>query len=526
MASFCLMCLTQQEEIKATMHCVTCDKFLCEKDSSIHKSQHPEHDLQRHLQIDYYRLASMLELMQKLKSKMYRSLEDLENEVLRATEHFQEILRLANENIGIHIKYIENLEKELYEKGFISNDCKSKFDMYLQNDGLLGDEQVIENTFHLNLNFHLLEKIYPCLVEMRFDLKHFTEIPGDPVKVVPEFLYRGSQTGTLTKYKKIHQDLEEKKSLLDKSLANIVALKKMHNPLSINETIAKMISTIDSYDYRMSIKSLSITSQICEKKEWCLCLNKLSEVLLNVKEVTFIRLKKKQLAEILPSLLNFMKLRRVRIQGCQNFNKSSYHSIGAVLKQRKQLKEIDLSGCMSGVLGIEEVISKIASKNLLSLNLYKNIIGSSGAEVLSGVLLNFSMLRVLNLRDNDLGVAGVRFLQSPLSKLLFLEVLDISENHLKCQGLELLFQGIYRLPYLAFLDINSNSTTEEFEEQESSFPLSTSEIFEEYLPKMGSLQNLVLEMTVSNQIIGKIRKCVARHCKLFRGNLLQRTIIK
>lgn len=468
---------------------------------------YPDHDLKKNFNVDSTRSILVLELLQDLKKKMYESLNKLEKEVYSAIEKIKEILEQTNSNISKNVEFIESIEQRIYEQGYVT-DGTSDLDLFLQGN-VFGYDIILNNCFKMKMNFGKLTRFFPMLVSTRFDLGHFVGDFGGK-----------SQVQTTEKYQSIEKDLNSYQQHLVKIKKNIVDVKEIYKPEFMIESLSHFISNIEYKDFRNQVKVFEITSDICASKVRCQCLSIFPNIFINANEIQLIELDPVHILSI-SNLFQLKKLKRFKIIKCLTLDHASYKRLGEKLKEQWHLKEFVFENCRCGEDGMRNVLHNIRCDEIQVLNLNGNVIGSAGALILRNSLQNCTILRELYLKNNDLGERGLACIQVPLSRLHFLEILDISENVLKLKGLSLLFESIKSLIFLSVLDISSNEIEEEEETNQSA-----SEIFAKYLPLMHSLENLVVDMTISRKLTKEILQLKPKNCIVFRGNLTQRTILK
>jgi Ran GTPase-activating protein (RanGAP) involved in mRNA processing and transport len=117
-------------------------------------------------------------------------------------------------------------------------------------------------------------------------------------------------------------------------------------------------------------------------------------------------------------------------------------SLGGMLAHCPALTLLDLCGNSNfGAVGAERIAGVLGQcRELVNLNLSKNLIGPAGTEVLAGVLAQFPTLTHLNLSEKFIGAER---LPGVLGQCTALTHLDLSHNNIEAAGAESLAGAWY-----------------------------------------------------------------------------------
>jgi len=119
-----------------------------------------------------------------------------------------------------------------------------------------------------------------------------------------------------------------------------------------------------------------------------------------------------------------------------NFCDSGATALTKMISNRSKVHIIDLrlSSNSISAIGIEKIMNKLLSHNLISLSLDKNAIGDQGCQLVAASLQSMKSLGRLNLNFNQIGSRGINSLMRSLIACESVTFLGLSGNILKISG--------------------------------------------------------------------------------------------
>jgi CheY-like chemotaxis protein len=128
----------------------------------------------------------------------------------------------------------------------------------------------------------------------------------------------------------------------------------------------------------------------------------------------------------------------------------------AILKRSKvHLVDLQLSSNAITSVGVETMMNKLLNHNLVSLSLYKNLIGDQGCQLVAASLQSMKALSRLNLSFNQIGSRGIISLMRRLIGCESITFLGLSGNILKISGAIALAYTLSQHPRLEELHLDN-----------------------------------------------------------------------
>lgn len=525
----CGLCESRGDSnITAVWRC-DCDDYQCDNCKEIHILDNPDHTPKPIVKPDYQRSLSFVDQLTSLRGSMQKAQEEIEKLITDLTEKlFNEITNVSSQ-IQNSLNYIDNLEKELYSKGYFGTDTNSVINRYLQDD-MPNISKLIDTSFSYRTGIHDLISKSSELITIKFDLKsiveHYTKMPmpksnGVYEKDIKETdVERFKKSLEYSSNKNIPQanlsESDKFRLLARQTRENIENVKNITRK-SDKDALRDYFDNIDDYNFRVHLKKIYLTRNILQNRERSLCICKLSDVYQNIKSIEFSDLSPISVFDIFSNISNFNKVKKIIMKNCTEMNLNTYKTMGKGIKSRPELIKLIIDNCMCNGDALESIAANFIHERLTTLNLNNNLFGHSGAVALANHLPSLKSLKYLYMHNNEINTVGMSKLAPSIGKLVSLESIDVSYNQIGVEGVKILLESIRSLCYISFLDISSNFLRVE---EDSNL----CETISLNIQAMMSLQTIVVDMTSSPLVLKTLMLKTQPYCRIYRSNLSQRSL--
>lgn len=487
MKLYCKHCNTPETKDRCLFMC--CNTKMCTNCMEAHFSCNPEHKIIIH---DPYKISfntqKLLSDLDSLKKNISNAIVLYEKKIHKAIMFLTESLQKNQCLLISYIDYIQNLEFQIINLPHSFTLSSSSLLSFIINYDNFTDNN-IQKTFDFSIKLNSYKDYFKNSANFFFDLPNFLTIH----KVNPSTLESASKKFT-QKYETKYQAMQDFRDLVKTSKRCIF--------------LSSQAKHLEEYRNFKHKHELIISKEEIQDKPMAQCLIKLSQIMTDIHYISINSIKNIEITWLFPDITQYPKLKALSVINCPISSKKAFESISSGLKIPKNLIYLAIENCNILSSGLIIILPNLP-KTLEVLSLIGNLLGSSGAEMLSKAFINLKQLKRLFLADNDLGMDGINFILKNLDYCKELRALDVSMNNIHIDGIICILDTLVRFFYITYIDISSNSV-EDDEALVSAYA--------RCLPRMKFLRNFIVNMNCSIKVRKEIFRFVPGFCSLFLSN--------